>query len=146
MPYTRIIESLDLPNLPNSGQEMIADLESGKIKFPDPILRAIEKSNDDAGYKLIGERFGKMIKRFWFWKDLKVENPDYVPYGFRHSFAWRASMKVVPSIPFRVLADLMGHDLKTHLQDYGNWSNNAENKNVLKKLITISWTKVLLVR
>ena len=127
-PHTRIVQPLNLPNLPKEGEKIVADLESGKITFPDPIKRALAKSNDDEGYKLIGERFGKMINRFWFWKQLKEENPDYVPYGFRHSFAWRASMEVVPAIPFRVLADLMGHDLQTHLQYYGSWSNDKENK------------------
>ena len=127
-PHTRIVQPLNLPNLPKEGEKIVANLESGKITFPDPIKRALAKSNDDEGYKLIGERFGKMINRFWFWKQLKEENPDYVPYGFRHSFAWRASMEVVPAIPFRVLAQLMGHDLQTHLQYYGSWSNDKENK------------------
>ena len=37
-------------------------------------------------------------------------------------------METNPAIPYRVLADLMGHDLQTHLQYYGAWSNNVENK------------------
>ena len=145
-PHTRIVEPLDLPNLPNLGKEIIADLESGKIKFPDPILRAIEKSNDDDGYKLIGERFGKMINRFWFWKELKTKYSNLVPYSFRHSFAWRGSMETVPAIPYRVLADLMGHDLKTHLQYYGNWSNNAENKKRIEEANKINAEKYVLAR
>ncbi len=127
-PHTRIVEPLNLPNLPMEGEKIIADLESKKIKFPDVINRAIAKSDDEKGYKLIGEVFGKTLNRFWFWKELKTKNPDYVPYGFRHSFAWRASMETTPAIPYRVLADLMGHDLQTHLQYYGAWSNNIENK------------------
>ena len=53
-PHTRIVQPLNLPNLPKLGEEIIADLESGKITFPDPIKRALAKSNDDDGYKLIG--------------------------------------------------------------------------------------------
>ncbi len=127
-PHTRIVEPLNLPNLPLEGEKIIADLESKKIKFPDVINRAIAKSDDEKGYKLIGEFFGKTLNIFWFWKELKTKNPAYVPYGFRHSFAWRASMETIPAIPYRVLADLMGHDLQTHLQYYGAWSNNIENK------------------
>ena len=32
-PHTRIVEPLDLPILPNLGKEIVADLESGKIKI-----------------------------------------------------------------------------------------------------------------
>ena len=143
-PHTRIVHALNLPNLPKEGEKIVADLESGKITFPDPIKRALAKSNDDKGYKLIGESFGKMINRFWFWKKLKEENPDYVPYGFRHSFAWRGSMEVVPTIPLRVLADLMGHDLQTHLQYYGCWSNDKENKKRIEQANKNTLDKYLL--
>ena len=37
-------------------------------------------------------------------------------------------MEVVPTIPLRVLADLLGHDLQTYLHYYGCWSNDKENK------------------
>ena len=127
-PHTRIVEPLNLPNYPKLGEEIIADLESGKIKFPDPILRAIAKSDDEKGYKEIGERFGKMINRFWFWKELKTKYINLVPYSFRHSFAWRASMETTPALPLRTICSYMGHDQKTHLTYYGKWSNDAENK------------------
>ena len=127
-PHTRIVQPLNLPNLPKLGEEIIADLESRKITFPDPIKRALAKSNDDDGYKLVGERFGKLINRFWFWKELKTKYSNLVPYAFRHSYAWRGSMETVPAVPYRVLADLLGHDLDTHLKYYGKWSNDQENK------------------
>ena len=127
-PEVRTVEPLNLPNLAKEGEKIISDLESGKIKYPDPILRAIAKSDDEKGYKLIGERFGKMLNRFWFWKELKTKNPNYVPYSFRHSFAWRASMETTPALPLRTICDYMGHDPKTHLTYYGKWSNDAENK------------------
>ena len=145
-PHTRIVEPLDLPNLPNLGKEIVADLEAGKIKFPDPILRAIAKSDDEKGYKEIGERFGKMINRFWFWKELKTKYSNLVPYSFRHSFAWRGSMETVPAIPYRVLADLLGHDLDTHLKYYGKWSNNAENKKRIEEANKNNAEKYVLAR
>ena len=37
-------------------------------------------------------------------------------------------METTPAIPYRVLADLLGQDLDTHLKYYGSWSNDAENK------------------
>ena len=36
-PHTRIVEPLNLPNLQNAGQEIIGDIASGKIQFPNPI-------------------------------------------------------------------------------------------------------------
>lgn len=61
-----------------------------KLKFPSVIKRAIEKANDEKGYKIIGEVFAKKLNRYWYWKQLKIDNPDYVVYSMRHSFAWHA--------------------------------------------------------
>ena len=129
---TRVVEPLNLPNLPNEGQRIVSLLESGKLKYPPVINRAIEKANDEKGYKIIGEVFAKKLNRYWYWKQLKIDNPDYVVYSMRHSFAWRGSMEVKPAIPYRVLASLMGHDLQTHLKYYGGWSKEEENKNAME--------------
>ena len=129
---TRIVEPLNLPNLPDEGQRIISLLESKKLKFPPVINRAIEKANDEKGYKIIGEVFAKKLNRYWYWKQLKISNPDYVVYSMRHSFAWRGSMEVKPAIPYRVLSSLMGHDLQTHLRYYGGWSKEEENKNAMQ--------------
>ena len=48
-PHVRTVEPLNLPNLAKEGEKIISDLESGKIKYPDPILRAIAKSDDEEG-------------------------------------------------------------------------------------------------
>ena len=54
--HISIIQSINFPtnlrNLPKLGEEIITDLDSGKIIFPDQIKRALAKSNDDDGYKL----------------------------------------------------------------------------------------------
>ena len=129
---TRVVEPLNLPNLPNEGERIISLLESKKLKFPAVINRAIDKANDEKGYKIIGEVFAKKLNRYWYWKQLKISNPDYVVYSMRHSFAWRGSMEVKPAIPYRVLSSLMGHDLQTHLKYYGGWSKEEENKNAMQ--------------
>jgi len=54
-------------------------------------------------------------------------------------------MEVVPAVPYRTLADLMGHDLDTHLKYYGKWTNDQENKkrieqankNILDKYVLV---------
>ena len=145
-PHVRTVEPLNLPNLAKEGEKIISDLESGKIKYPDPILRAIAKSDDEEGYKLIGERFGKMLNRFWFWKELKPKYSNLVPYSFRHSFAWRASMETTPALPLRTICDYMGHDPKTHLTYYGKWSNDAENKKRIEEANKNNAEKYALVK
>ena len=64
---TRIVEPLNLPNLPNEGQRIISLLES------------------------------KKLNRYWYWKQLKIDNPYYVVYSMRHSFygveVWKLSLQ-----------------------------------------------------
>ena len=52
-------------------------LESKKLKFPPVIIRVIDKANDEKGYKIIGEVFQKKLNRYWYWKQLKISNPEY---------------------------------------------------------------------
>ena len=135
-PEIRTIQPLNLPNLPQEGERILALYESGKLKFPSRIEKVIAKHNDKNnsfnfdvdGYKLIGEKFGKLLSEFWFWKELKKKNPKLVAYSFRHSFAWRGSMEALPAIPLRTLCAYLGHDESTHLRYYGSWSSDAENK------------------
>ena len=56
---TRVVESLNLPNLPWEGQRIVSLLESKKLKFTPVINRAIKKANDEKVYKIIGEVFAK---------------------------------------------------------------------------------------
>ena len=60
---TRIVEPLNLPNLPDEGQRIVSLLESKKLKFPPVINRAIEKANDEKGYKIIGEVFAIALNK-----------------------------------------------------------------------------------
>jgi len=135
-PEVRTIAPLNLPNLPNEGERVLSLYESGKLKFPSRIEKVIAKHNDKNnpfnfdldGYKPIGEKFGKLLAEFWFWKELKKKNPNYVAYSFRHSFAWRGSMETSPALPLRTICAYLGHDESTHLKHYGHWTSDAENK------------------
>ena len=74
-PEIRTIQPLNLPNLPQEGERILALYESGKLKFPSRIEKVIAKHNykndpfniDVDGYKLIGEKFGKLLSEFWYW-------------------------------------------------------------------------------
>ena len=58
----RIFEYLNLPKIKK--KKIIADLESGKLKFIEVINWVISKSNDEDFYKLIVKIFGKQLKRY----------------------------------------------------------------------------------
>tara|TARA_B100000989_G_scaffold287906_1_gene258007 strand:+ start:604 stop:1233 length:630 start_codon:yes stop_codon:yes gene_type:complete len=116
-PKVRTIAPLNLPNPPKEGERVLSLYESGKLKFPSRIEKVITKHNDKNnpfnfdldGYKPIGEKFGKLLAEFWFWKELKKKNPNYVAYSFRHSFAWRGSMETSPALPLRTICAYLGH-------------------------------------
>ena len=50
------------------------------------------------------------------------------PYSLRHGYAWRAAKYYPQPLPLRDTAKLMGHDLKTHIRHYGQWTDDASTK------------------
>ena len=49
-------------------------------------------------------------------------NPGLSPYTLRHGYAYRGALAC---IPLRQLAASMGHDVRTHMKHYGQWTDEA---------------------
>ena len=49
-------------------------------------------------------------------------NPGLSPYSLRHGYAYRGSLA---GIPLRQLAASMGHDVRTHMKHYSQWTDEA---------------------
>ena len=49
-------------------------------------------------------------------------NPGLSPYSLRHGYAYRGALA---GIPLRQLAASMGHDVRTHMKHYGQWTDEA---------------------
>ena len=49
-------------------------------------------------------------------------NPGLSPYSLRHGYAYRGALT---GIPLRQLAASMGHDMRTHMKHYGQWTDEA---------------------
>ena len=49
-------------------------------------------------------------------------NPGLSPYSLRHGYAYRGALAGIPLIQ---LAASMGHDVRTHMKHYGQWTDEA---------------------
>jgi integrase len=61
--------------------------------------------------------------------------PGLTPYGLRHGYAWRGARYYDRPIPLRDLADLMGHDLRTHQKHYGNWTSDEDKRESVMRAV-----------
>ena len=87
-------------------------------------------------YKDCGAAFGQYLDRHAFWTDvLKEEIPGLKPYGLRHGFAWRAAKYYPKALPLRDTADLMRHDMRTHIRHYGQWTDEAGTEAAVEESI-----------
>jgi len=89
-----------------------------------------------------GERLNHYLKReIPAWGSLLEESAaknkrHITPYGFRHGYAWRGSQFY--GLSPRVLAALMGHTVAIHLKHYGQWANESETAEAVKRAIEIA--------
>jgi len=89
-----------------------------------------------------GERLNHYLKReVPAWGSLLEESAvntkrRITPYGFRHGYAWRGSQFY--GLSPRVLSALMGHTVAIHLKHYGQWANESETAEAVKRAIEIA--------
>ena len=103
---------------------------SGLVKLPKSIR------NLEAGaFKACGHAFRQYLDRNATWQSLKASNPELTPYSLRHGYAWRAAKYYPQPLPLRDTAKLMGHDLKTHIHHYGQWTDDASTKSAVEASI-----------
>ena len=125
----RLLQPLDLKELPGEGERVLRMFESGLVKLPSAILNA--KDN-----KLGGHEFGQQLRRNATWRSLVAATPGLTPYGLRHGYAWRGAKYYDDgTIPPRDLADLMGHSLVTHMKYYGQWTSDEDKKASVKRVV-----------
>lgn len=124
----RLLQPLDLKELPGEGERVLRMYESGLVKLPCQIINA--KDN-----KLAGHAFGQYLRRNAVWRSLVAANAGLTPYGLRHGYAWRGAKYYDLPIPLRDLADLMGHTLPTHLQYYGQWTSDQDKKASVQRAV-----------
>ena len=62
------------------------------------------------------------LDRHPYWAALVKANPGLSPYSLRHGYAYRGALA---GIPLRQLAASMGHDVRTHMKHYGQWTDEA---------------------
>ena len=113
-------------------QEMFDFLDSKiqelvKCKAVVKLPKGIRNLEPDA-YKACGHTFRQYLDRNQTWQSLKQKNSELTPYCLRHGYAWR-SVKYYPKpVPLRDTAWMMGHDLRTHIRHYGQWTDMASTK------------------
>ena len=93
----------------------MAQLSSGLVKLPVGILNAQD-------FKTCGHTFRQYLDRHPYWAALVKANPGLSPYSLRHGYAYRGALA---GIPLRQLAASMGHDVRTHMKHYGQWTDEA---------------------
>ena len=57
------------------------------------------------------------------------------PYSLRHGYAWRAAKYYPQPLPLRDTTKLMGHDLKTRIRHYGQWTDDSSTKSAVEASI-----------
>ena len=103
----RLLQPLDLKELPGEGARCLQLFASGLVKLPTSIANAKD-------FKSCGAAFRQYLDRHMFWQSLTSETEGLVPYSLRHGYAWRGARYYGRPVPIRDLARLMGHDVKTH--------------------------------
>jgi len=148
----RRVMALDLKELPNEGQKVIAQYASGLVKLPKAILtlqdeKAMKAKNQERAkkdktplspYKECGQRFKQYLDRHPYWQSLLKARSGLTPYGLRHGYAWRGAKYYSRSIPLRDLAALMGHDPVTHQKHYGKWTEEADTAETVKRITALT--------
>jgi len=123
----RLVLPLDPEGQAGMGESLVTDLLNGGPTALPPIRKSW------------GERLNHYLKReVPLWDDLLEESAannkrHITPYGFRHGYAWRGSQ--LYGLTPRVLSALMGHTVAVHLKHYGQWSNESETVEAVKRAI-----------
>ena len=126
----RTVQELPLKEFQGEGARLVQLFQSGLVKLPKSIR------NLDAGaFKACGHSFRQYLDRNATWQSLKASNPELTPYSLRHGYAWRAAKYYPQPLPLRDTAKLMGHDLKTHIRHYGQWTDDASTKSAVEASI-----------
>lgn len=126
----RTVQELPLKELQGEGARLVQLFHFGLVKLPKSI-----RNLDTGAFKACGHTFRQYLDRNATWQSLKASNPELTPYSLRHGYAWRAAKYYPQPLPLRDTAKLMGHDLKTHIRHYGQWTDDASTKSAVEASI-----------
>ena len=112
----RIACPLELPALVGAAGQALAQFESGLVKLRIEIVIApdFKACGTPSGYILIASRIGQ--------PSLKPTQECLLLTTSGHGYAYRGALA---GIPLRQLAASMGHDVRTHMKHYGQWTDEA---------------------
>ena len=111
----RIAYPLEIQELAGAAGQALAQLSNGLVKLPIGILNAQD-------LKTCWQNFRQYLDRRPYWAALMKANPGLSPFSLWHGYAYRGAMA---GIPLRQLAASMGHDVRTHVKHYGQWTDEA---------------------
>ena len=111
----RVAYPLEIPELEGAAGQALDQLSSGRVKLPIGILNAPD-------FKTCGHAFRQYLDCHPYWAALVEANPGLSPYSLRHGYAYRGALA---GMPLRQLAASMGHDVRTHMKHYGQWTDEA---------------------
>ena len=80
-PPRRVI-AIDPPSLPNEGQRLIAQYDSGIGKFPLAITRAIQRAKEKDEYKEIGDALRQLLQQ--------LIKPEFVKANISANYSLRS--------------------------------------------------------
>ena len=114
----RTARALNLKELPGEGERLVQLWHSGLVKLPTSIRNA-------KSFKECGAALRQYLDRHPYWNEvLRAEITGLKPYSLRHGFAWRSALYTPVAI--RTAARLMGHDVATHMNHYGQWIDDQD--------------------
>ncbi len=93
------------------------------------------RSVEAGAIKACDDTCGQYLDRNATWELLKASNPELTPYSLRHGYTWRAAKYCPQPLPLRDTAKLMGHDVKTHIRHYGQWTDDTSTKSAIETSI-----------
>lgn len=131
-PKARLALALELHGR-HDGQRAVEMLIAG-IPFPRQLATQIEKAkNGEDVLKAVGCKFAMYLNAVKCWKELVAQTPGLTPYSLRHGYAWRAHKYYDRPLHARDAAPLMGHSSLTHQKHYGQWSEESDLRNAVKR-------------
>ena len=76
------------------GQRLIRQYESGIIKLPLAINRAIERAKEKQEFKEVGDALRQLLQRYWLWQSMEKRTQGLKVYSLRHGFAYRCHVEI----------------------------------------------------
>ena len=129
----RLIMPLEIEGRNREGQRALDLFESGLVKLPtavrNQIARVIDPKhpNPTDSFQAVGKEVAQQLKRFEHWQNLIAAQPELSVYSLRHAVAFRSAFGA-NRLPIRVISQLLGHNVATHVRHYGMWTDSETTR------------------